>query len=93
MTTKPSEPTNPNMGHRLSLTVESPNPMHLIASGKATRRFSTQAETTTHAGLFDKFLKLKEGRQNSLSNAAVADKLEDQEVNLRRLQSIQQEKK
>lgn len=44
-----------NFSHRHSLTVESMHPLHLIASGKAHRRFSTQAEAESQAKLMKKF--------------------------------------
>uniref|UniRef100_A0A914ZR30 Uncharacterized protein n=1 Tax=Parascaris univalens TaxID=6257 RepID=A0A914ZR30_PARUN len=72
--------SNMQEGHRYSLTVESVNPLHLLASGKASRRFSTQVDSKAQAGLFDRLSKAKDGRLEVFS-AAVADKLEDQEAN------------
>ncbi|KAK6103350.1 hypothetical protein QQG55_12150 [Brugia pahangi] len=75
--------------HRHSLTVEPIHPMHLIASGKIHRRFSTQAEAESQAKLMKKFSVTSEG-QKDVYSAAVADKLEDQEVNNLRKKQNQQ---
>uniref|UniRef100_A0A915PMC2 Uncharacterized protein n=1 Tax=Setaria digitata TaxID=48799 RepID=A0A915PMC2_9BILA len=66
--------------HRHSLTVEPVHPLHLIASGKAHRRYSTQAEAESQEKLRKKFSATSE-EQKDVYSAAVADKLEDQEVN------------
>ncbi|KAM3719699.1 Transcription factor [Dirofilaria immitis] len=73
-----SSESNVDDCHRHSLTVEPINPMHLIASGKGNRRFSTQAEAECQKRLMKKFSITSE-EQKDVYSAAVADKLEDQE--------------
>ncbi|EFO20179.1 hypothetical protein LOAG_08309 [Loa loa] len=88
MSAAPSQ-SNVDNDHRHSLTVEPIHPMHLIASGNIHRRFSTQAEAESQAKLIKKFSVTSE-EQKDVYSAAVADKLEDQEVNnLRKKQSQQ----
>ncbi|CAG9535047.1 unnamed protein product [Cercopithifilaria johnstoni] len=71
---------------RQSLTVESAHPMHLVASGKI---HQTGAESQEK--LMKKFSIASE-EQRDVYSAAVADKLEDQEVNnLRKERSYERE--
>uniref|UniRef100_A0A8R1XNK6 Uncharacterized protein n=2 Tax=Onchocerca TaxID=6281 RepID=A0A8R1XNK6_ONCVO len=75
-----SSESNANYGQRNSLTVDSIHPMHLIASGKGNNQFSTQEEAECQEKLIKKF-SLTSEKQRDVYSAAVADKLEDQEVN------------
>ncbi|VDK82910.1 unnamed protein product [Litomosoides sigmodontis] len=86
-----SSQSNVDSCHRHSLTVESVHPMHLIASGKIHCQFSNHAATESQEQLMKKFSVTSKG-QKDVYSAAIADKLEDQEVNNLRMKQSDESK-